>query len=480
MVLTHTHYQKHALQPLTTAHLAQTMTLLALNTQELRQKIESELAENPALEIVEERRCPTCNRRLPATGACPKCSFDNQVKAAEEPIVFVSPPEHNYTSGGTYNGEEITEEIYPAEKEDLPTFVLRQIAPDLTFEERPIAAHLLSSLDDDGLLMTTLAEVARYYHIGLAQVERVASLIQHADPIGVGAPSPKEALLVQVEVLGEVVPFPELTQKAISDGLDLLSRHHYGELAKLLDIPTKQAKAIAAFISENLNPFPGRAHWGNDRHQTDNTPKAYHKPDVIIRPMEHADDSRLIVEVLWPIAGTLRVNPLFKKAIKELSEEKGEQWKADIERANLLVKCLSQRSHTLVRLMQRLASLQREYILHGNAHSKPITRASLAVELDVHESTISRAVSGKSVQLPSGQIVPISQFFDRSLHIRTAIREIIDHESSPLSDTKIATILAEQGYKIARRTVAKYRSMEGIMPAHLRRARVAARANGSN
>ena len=135
-----------------------------------------------------------------------------------------------------------------------------------------------------------------------------------------------------------------------------------------------------------------------------------------------------------------------------------------------MIKCLQQRDHTIVRLMQRLAILQREFILHGDAHLEPVTRASLATELEVHESTISRAVSSKSVQLPSGRIVPLGKFFDRSLHIRTALRQIIAQETKPLTDTQLAKILKNQGYPVARRTVAKYRAMEGILPAHLRHA----------
>jgi RNA polymerase sigma-54 factor len=119
--------------------------------------------------------------------------------------------------------------------------------------------------------------------------------------------------------------------------------------------------------------------------------------------------------------------------------------------------------------MQKLAKEQREFILKGDRYMKPMTRASIADELNVHESTISRAVSSKSVQLPTGKIIPISQFFDRSLHIRTIIKEMIENEDKPLSDAKITKMLKEKGFDIARRTVAKYRSMEGILPAHLRK-----------
>jgi RNA polymerase sigma-54 factor len=124
-----------------------------------------------------------------------------------------------------------------------------------------------------------------------------------------------------------------------------------------------------------------------------------------------------------------------------------------------------------VRLMQRLVVLQREFILFGDAHLSPVTRASLADELEVHESTVSRAVSSKAVQLPNGRIVPLSKLFDRSLHIRTALIQIISQETQPLSDTHIADLLDKQGFPVARRTVAKYRAMEGILPARFRQPR---------
>jgi RNA polymerase sigma-54 factor len=158
------------------------------------------------------------------------------------------------------------------------------------------------------------------------------------------------------------------------------------------------------------------------------------------------------------------------------SEEKIVDWKSDLERASLFVKCIQQRNHTMQRLLQKIVAFQRNYIERGEAHLRPLTRAQLARELEVHESTISRAVSSKAVQLPNGRIVPLSKFFDRSLNVRTALRTIIDSETAPLSDTELAGILAKQGFSVARRTVAKYRAMEGILPAHLRHNRPGLRA----
>ena len=459
--------QRTAIRPLTTAHLAQTMTLMSLTADELRQKIEGELASNPALEVVEEHRCPNCHRTLSEGGPCPVCSRP-QGLSLEEPVVFVSPREDFYTSKSKSISDELPDEEITAEVEDLPTFVMRQIAPELDPDDRLLAAHILTSLDEDGLLRLPLVEIARYHHVPISRIENVLALIQRAEPVGVGSSSPQDALLVQLKVLSETRPTPPLASKAIQEGMDLLSRHQYGELGRLLDVSINQAKKIAYFISENLNPYPARAHWGDIHQSAEPIHDVYHLPDIIISFLNNSPEPTLVVEIVAPLAGKLRVNPMFRSALPEAPADKSEQWKDDIERASLLIKCIQQRNHTIVRLMQRLAVIQREFILHGDACLAPITRASLAKVLDVHESTISRAVSGKALQLPSGRIIPLAKLFDRSLHIRTVLRQIIDQENKPLTDTQLAKRLKEKGFPVARRTVAKYRSMEGILPAHLR------------
>ncbi|MBT3669144.1 MAG: hypothetical protein HON98_13205 [Chloroflexi bacterium] len=448
---------------LTTAHLAQTMTLLALNNQELLEKIQGELATNPALDLNETNHCPTCQRIIKNNSYCPNCSHS---ASNEDPVVFVSSRED--ISSSRNSNDIISDDEFTSQQEDLPTYVLRQIATELEIDERALAAHILSSLDEDGLSTTSNVEVARYHHVSLSKVEKVMELINKSDPIGVGCSSPKAALLTQLDMIDDGQFIDPLTYKVIDIGLDNLSKNQYELLSKKLGVTIQRIEKISSFISSNLNPYPGRAFWGNVRHQENPTLQRYKNPDVIINIQGDPNDPQFIVEVMWPIRGTLKLNPAFKKAMAEAPENKSGEWKEAIEKANLLIKCLIQRNHTLVQLMQKLSVLQRDYILKGDAYIKPITRAKLAKEIGVHESTISRAVSSKSAQLPSGKIVPISIFFDRSLHIRTALKEIIANEEKPLSDTKLVKLLSEYGYDIARRTVAKYRSVEGILPAHLR------------
>ena len=462
-------FQLHypALRPLTTAHLAQTMSLLSLTAGELRQQIEQELSANPALELVEERRCPTCRRLLHGKSVCPVCSRPKEENSAE-PVVFISPRDVFVGGGGGMEESSEPEESFTPSVEDLPEYVFRQIAPDLKPEDRPLAAQLLTSLDEDGLLSTPLLDIARYLHVSIARLRVVQNLIQHADPVGVGSSSVEDALLVQLDALKEKWPVPPLAERLIEEGMSLLSRRQYDELARLFNVPVHQVKAAARFISENLNPYPARSGWGEARSNRPKASDVYYQPDMIITCLNGIKDGPLMVEIILPVMGTLQVNPLYKQAIQESDTERKEVLRGDLDRASLFVKCIQQRNHTILRLMQRVVSLQREFILRGEKYLRPVTRASLARELEVHESTISRAVANKAVQIPNGKIIPLSSFFDRSLNVRSVLREIIQEEARPMSDAELAGKLAERGYQVARRTVAKYRAMEGILPSGMR------------
>jgi RNA polymerase sigma-54 factor len=459
--------QRQTQKPLTTAHLAQTMTLLSLTADELRQQIDSELAGNPALEIIEERRCPTCHRILTEPGKCPICSIPSNLQS-EEPVVFLSPREE-FIPRKDYQDSETDDEPFAPASEDLPTYVLRQIAPDLSPEERGLAAFLLTHLDEDGLLTTTLMDVSRYTHFPISTVEKVQHIIQMADPIGVGSCSTKDALLIQIQMLREVGEVPELAEELVRDGLNTLSHHQYAELAHKYGVPVKKVISAANFIAENLNPYPGHTHWGDSRQPGELMPQVYHQPDILISYLNDDPEKPLVVEIVMPLSGTLQVNPLFKQAIRQADEDAKIELKRDLEKASLFVKCLQQRHHTMERLLTRLVALQRDYIIRGEKYLKPVTRATLSRELEVHESTISRAVANKAVQLPNRRIVPLSSFFDRSLNVRSILREIIEKEPKPYSDSDLVDLLHDRGFIVARRTVAKYRSIEGILPAHLRK-----------
>ncbi len=460
--------QKQELRPVTSAHLAQTMTILSLSADEIREKIESELSINPALELVEERVCPNCRKPLTEKGICSNCYVSKTDDNSS--IVFVSPRDDFITDHYSRNPDSsgIEPDLDSIQQESLATYVLRQIGPDLEDDEKMIAAHLLTGLDEDGFITTSVLEISQYYHVLPSKVYDVIELIQHADPIGVGSRDPREALMIQIKHLSKLVSIPQGTYEVVQSSYDDLIHGRYRDIGKLHNLTAKQIQSIERFVGENLNPYPGRAFWGEKGLAGDTQLETYHYPDILIYYLNDNPANQLVVEVIMPVSGYLRVNDFFKKEFKNAPQEKADEWKNDIDRASLLVKCLHQRNNTMVRLMEILVDLQEDFIRYGDSSIKPITRAQISKELDVHESTISRAVSNKTVMLPNRKVIPMSSFFDRSLNVRTIIKDLVKEERKPLTDAKIVEVLTGMGFDIARRTVAKYRAMEGILPAHMR------------
>ena len=470
MRLDHYQGQSQVQSPMTSAHIAQTMTLLYMTSTELLQTIDSELSNNPALELVNERRCPMCGRRLLPNTPCPICS-QPKTQDPDEMIVFVSPRDdfYNYGSRISSSNYDYPEEPFSSASLDLPSYVLQQAAPELAIDEREITAMILTNLDEDGLLAIKIHEICRFHHTTPDKVEVVLKKLQQCDPLGIASRSVKEALLTQVDYLEQSGQIPDFVRQCIEEEFDLLSKHQYREIARKFNTSIENIKLASHFISENLNPYPARANWGNYRQPDDDTPEVFHQPDVLIYYLNHKQDNPLVIEIVTPSRGTLRISPIFKKALKNNTGENLEEWKKDIDKASLLIKCIQQRNNTMRQLMEKLVTIQKSFIIHGDTQLTPLTRAQIADDLEVHESTISRAVANKTVQLPNKKIIPMSMFFDRSLSVRAIMRSIIENEKHALNDTEICNRLESHGIRIARRTVAKYRSMEGILPAHLRR-----------
>jgi RNA polymerase sigma-54 factor len=448
------------IRQVTTAHLTQTMSLLELSRAELNEWLNSSLASNPALEVVEPETCPACHRPLYQPGPCPVCH-----PAKEEPIVFLSAPPARRSSS-----DEIENLPEPAQPETLADHLMSQIGPELTDDERPVAQYLLARLDDNGLMPEPPLESARFLHVSPQAVEKVLRMIQRCDPPGVGALSTVEALLIQIDMLSESGPVPAGVREIVAGHLEELAHGEYAAIGKALRLGRPAVEDAAHFIKVNLTPYPGRTYFRSGPARAESDPDLYREAEMTFRIQPNDPDGPLVVEVYAPLAGRVRVNPEFRQMVRTLSGAEREKWSEKVEEALLIDKCLRQSQNTLLRLASALARRQRAFILGTDRELKPLTRAELAKQLEVHESTVSRAVSNKRAALPSGRIVPIARFFDRSLSVRDMVRSIVSDESKALSDMEIVSLLAQQGVHIARRTVAKYRAMEGILPQSLRRA----------
>ncbi|MBM4425230.1 MAG: hypothetical protein FJ030_17930 [Chloroflexi bacterium] len=460
MYLSHT--AEHRAQ--TTLHLTQTMRLLGLNTDELADEIAHELETNPVLQMLDTTHCPQCGRRLRAL-PCPNCIAKH---TGDTPIVFLSPRQP-----GSFRATDEEPDDLPAERiaqtETLAEHILRQVAFSATDSEKIVAANILARLDDKGLFTEQAAELALTLRVPLEAVNRMLALIQRADPVGVATRDIRESFAVQIEVRRETMAVPPLCERILAECWELLTKRNYQSIARQLAASLDEVKEAAVFIRRNLTPYPARA-WHDSGRGTHRLARdVYYQPDILISHNPRPGGP-LIVEVFTGLSGALRLDPDIKSAIPTVPEEDKPEWSEYVERATLLVKCVQQRNHTMRRIAEIITAEQKAFIVGGDCDLKPLTRSALAQQLNLHESTVSRAVSNKSAALPNGRIVPLSIFFDRSLAVRDAVQTIIGQEDrrAPLSDTQIAELLKPQGYIVARRTVAKYRQMLGILSANLR------------
>lgn len=459
-----------------TAHLRQTMHLLEKNSIELHEELQQALDENPALELVEELRCPECGRRL-RRYPCQHCVNKHRDSHEDEPLVYFVQRSDTYDFRTRGRGPSFDDDPDPnqamqerARPVTLAEHVMAQVGPMLSStSERRATQYILDRLDDRGLLPEHPVEIARFLRLPLATVERALALIHQADPVGVAAADADACLLLQLdnlEVLGKAHP---LARSLLLNHRQDMANGQYSRIARELHAPMTDVRAAVRFIRTALSPFPAQAGWdpARDDHGEVQT------PDAIFSQNRDNPDGPLTVEIISVGRGWLRVDPEFKRQVKSLNGDADTRLQQFLEQGLLLTKCIQQRNHTMRRILTTLAREQRAFIVHGDAHLVPMTQAALAQALELHESTISRAVSGKAVALPSGRVIPLKQFFVRSLAVQAAVREIIENEDKPLSDSKIAVMLQASGYDIARRTVAKYRDGMGILPASMRRKRKA-------
>ena len=444
-------HQASGLRTQLTAQLAQTMRLLQLSTAELAALIASELATNPALEVVRESHCPHCGRRLRIL-ACPIC--DRRASAADEPIVYLS------ARSARARDNAFTDDIELRATETLADYVWRQIAPVLAIDDQPMADYLLANLDEHGFLLETPENCAEILNVPVERVLNILSLIQRADPVGIGARDVRESLLIQLDSLESDEPNRMLVHTLIADHWEQLGHQQLKPLASQVHVTLADIEGAVNFIRRNLTPYPAQTYWGNRRGQP--VEATYTEPDAIIHASLDGHDEPLSIELFSPVAGWLHVNDAFKSALDSCPVADRQRLTECVEQAGLLVRSLQQRTTTLRRVLEAIGREQRAYLIGAEDDPKPMTRARLAQQLTVHESTVSRAVADKLVALPTGRVVPFDHFFDQSLAARRALKAIIAAEERPLSDEELVQQLAKQGHVVARRTIAKYREIENI------------------
>ncbi|MBX0328746.1 hypothetical protein K2Z83_13780 [Oscillochloris sp. ZM17-4] len=426
--------------------------LLSLPSMALEQAVRQELEENPALEEVEaeDSLCPRCGRPL-IEGVCLRCDL---------------PSTGDDLSGSSPDDDGLDPLLFVAAPRSLSESLLDDLCASLPASERPIALALIGSLDDQGFLLDAPDDIAASLGVAPARVVAALERLREIGPPGIAARDSRECMLAQIDDLADQgIAHPHA--RAIVDAhLEDLGARSYRKIARALGVSVAEVADARAFIAANLWPYPAQS---ADPSARAASRTRYRTPDMAISMIEGA----FIVEVLNSQRRALRLNPLYQElSARAATLEDAERAHVQefISRARVFLANLRQRESTLKRIGEVIVERQDGFLRYGVRHLLPLTRAEIAVTLCIHESTVSRAISDKTAQIPAGDLLPVSEFFVAARGVQDVLRALIAAEdtSSPLSDQALAAQLADLGYPIARRTVAKYRDVMKIPPAQIR------------
>lgn len=429
-------FQKQTMNLVMTTELRQAIALLQYSTIELAEFIQEQALENPLIEL--EEKTPdihTVERYEPSD----KRSNSSNPNEYVDPLDFIC-----------------------SESQDLREELLEQVRfSQINEEERTVLNYLVLSLDDNGFLPLTNTEIANMLNLSEESIHYYIDLLQQLEPIGVGARNLKECLLLQALAY---YPDEPLISRVITDYLDLLANKKWQEISRTLDISLSAFKEIFNRI-QCLDPRPGA--------NMDHTGQAgYLYPDILIDKDESGEYTIALNDNYIP---RIQVNQQYMNFINNKNETakyvskkyKSYMW---------LINSIEQRRSTILKIARVIADKQRDFLENGFASLDAMTLKEVADEIDMHESTVSRATSNKVIRTPAGSF-EMSRLFSSKLgknaedntsstKVKILLKQYIDQENKckPYSDQKIADYFKkENGITISRRTIAKYREELNIL-----------------
>lgn len=501
-----------------TPQLQQAIRLLQLSTLDLQQEIQSALESNPMLEVNEESEqangakdsentqsdsedfngqseasSPDIDESAGLNGSAvsselPEAntevasdSDDNWQDNIPEDLpvdtqwddVYTSMPAPSSQASGEFADNNDIDSRNSAKESLLDHLNWQLNLTPMTDKDRLIALAILDSLDPAGLLSVSVEELHEGFEpeleIDIEEVEAVRHRLQHFDPVGVASKDLTDCLMVQLAHLGPETPWREEAALVITRHLSLLASRDFTQLMRRTRLKENQLRETIDLI-KSLNPKPG------DRFE-DNTAE-YVVPDVYVSKKA----GKWVVELNPDIAPRIRINQQYAAMIKRADNGPDNTFlKDNLQEAKWLLKSLTSRNETLLKVATRIVEHQKQFLEHGEEAMKPLILHDIAKDVDMHESTVSRVTTQKYMHTPRG-VFELKYFFSShvatatggecsSTAIRAIIKKLVAAENTrkPLSDNKIATILDDQGIKVARRTVAKYRESLQIPPSNERK-----------
>ena len=445
-----------------TPQLQQAIRLLQLPVLDLNAQIQEALEENIMLEVEDLPDVPSTSAETTAEVETIKADEQWETRAAER------------IQDGGWNGEgrPITE-FADESGQSLREHLLWQVEMEhFSPREVLIGEAIIDSINDDGYLEAELDDILDILDespmVSEREVEKTLAKIHRLDPVGVGARSLSECIILQLSQLEWETPGLQLAIEIAGDHLDLVATRDYGELRRGLRVTEDDLQDALALI-RGCNPRPGTAV---------SPPAAeYVIPDVFVRKI----DNKWQVEISPTGVPRLSVNQQYARLLRGSGEHA--VLKSQLQEARWLIRSLEIRNETLLKVASSIVARQTEFLEHGDEAMKPMVLRDIAEEIGMHESTISRVTTNKYMHTPRG-VFEFKYFFSSHLasdsgedqsstSVRAKIRKLIGAENptKPLSDSKITNLLKEEGISVARRTVAKYREAMNIPSSSERRVR---------
>ncbi|MCL4872883.1 RNA polymerase factor sigma-54 [bacterium] len=461
-----------------TPQLQLAIKLLQLSRLELVEMVREEVETNPVLEDLSGPEVEAGGQEAPPEKP-EKPEMDWEAYIEEQ---------SQYRSGGIDFSERDEEDDFVSNLSEaggsLSEHLLWQLRmlglPETDFA---IGEFIIGNIDEDGYLRVvergqmqddeyeaaTIAEVARVAGAPVEDASRVLATIQQFDPLGAGSRTLRECLIIQARSL----PVRDtVMEEVISGHLDKLAKKNFKAIAKALGVEVEEVFEAARTISRCLNPMPGSGFGENESRAV--------LPDIYI----HKVGDEYVISLNEDGMPKLKISPYYRELLKAggASADQAKGYIQDkLRSAMWLIKSVHQRQRTIYKVVECIVKFQREFLDKGLKHLKPLVLKDVAVEIGMHESTVSRVTSNKYVQTPRG-IFELKYFFSNGIagdggeavaveYIKEKVRKIIESEDpkAPLSDKQIVEALKESGIMVARRTATKYREALGFQSSNRRK-----------